>query len=54
MNPIDILIEEHLLVRQFLDNLSLALNKLEKDIRPPREFFNKAIKFAQNFTDKFH
>ena len=54
MNPVDILIEEHLLVRQFLDNLSIALNKLEKDIRPPREFFDKAVEFAQNFTDKFH
>ena len=54
MNPVDILIEEHLLVRQFLDNLSIALNKLEKDIRPPREFLDKAIEFAQNFTDKYH
>lgn len=54
MNAVDILIEEHLLIRQFLDNLSIALKELEKDRHPPREFFDKAIEFALNFIDGFH
>lgn len=54
MNAVDILIEEHILIRHFLDNLSIALIELEKDRRPPREFFDKAIEFALNFMDEFH
>ena len=54
MNPVDILIEEHILVRQFIDNLSIAQNKLERDLYPSSEFFDKAVKFAQNYTDSYH
>lgn len=54
MDAIEILVNEHSLIRQFLDNLSIAIERLETDERPPREFFEKAIDFARNFTDKFH
>ena len=54
MDVIDILVYEHTLIQQFLDNLSMAAEKLEAGERPPREFFEKAIEFARNFTDKFH
>ena len=54
MEPLDILRNEHGLIRQFLDNLSLAAEKLEKEKRPPKEFFEKAVKFASTFADSFH
>ncbi len=54
MDAIEILVNEHGLIRQFLDNLYMAVEKLETDERPPREFFDKALEFAWNFTDKFH
>ena len=54
MDPIETLVDEHELIRQFLDNLSMAINKLESGVGPPREFFEISIEFARNFTDKFH
>ena len=54
MDPIETLVDEHELIRQFLDNLSTATDKLESGERPPREFFEISIEFARNFTDKFH
>jgi len=53
-DPIEILVNEHGLIRQFLDNLAIAVDQLETEERPPREFFEKAIEFARNFADKFH
>jgi hemerythrin-like domain-containing protein len=54
LDPMEILVNEHGLIRQFLDNLAIAMDQIETEERPPREFFEKAIKFARNFTDKFH
>jgi hemerythrin-like domain-containing protein len=54
MEALNILIDEHLLIRQFLDNLNAALRKMEQGNRPPREFFDKAVSFAREFTDKYH
>jgi hemerythrin-like domain-containing protein len=54
METLNILIDEHVLIRQFLDHLSGALRKMEQGSRPPREFFDKAVSFARDFTDKYH
>jgi hemerythrin-like domain-containing protein len=54
MKSLEILTKEHGLIRQVLDNLSLAIEKLEVDERPPREFFEKALSFARHFADKYH
>ncbi len=54
MKPLEILSNEHGLIRQFLDNLALAVEKLEDEQRPPREFFENATQFARTFADKFH
>ncbi len=54
MRPLEILSNEHGLIRQFLDNLALAVEKLEDDQRPPTEFFEKATQFARTFADTFH
>lgn len=54
MEALDILRNEHGLIRQFLDSLHLAAERMEEGARPPKEFFEKAIEFARGFTDKFH
>ncbi len=54
MEALDILIDEHVLIRQFLENLVLSLKKMEQGKRPPKEFFEKAVSFARDFTDKYH
>ena len=48
MEIVEMLVKEHGLIRQFLDNLDLAVEKIEGGERPPREFFEKAVKFARN------
>lgn len=54
MKPTELLISEHNLIRQALDNFSLAVEKLEKGETPSREFLEKAVEFARSFADKFH
>ncbi len=54
MQPLETLRNEHGLIRQFLDNLALAVEKLENEERPPKEFFEKAVQFARTFADTFH
>jgi hemerythrin-like domain-containing protein len=54
MEPLEILKNEHGLIRQFLDNLEEALKKLEIDQRPPREFFDRAIQFVKMFPEGYH
>ncbi len=54
MNAIQILEEEHALILKALDLLSTAADKIGRDENPPREFFEKAVSFTLNFTNKFH
>lgn len=54
MNPIETLSNEHGLIRHFLDNLSLATEKIENGQYPSGAFFEKAFEFARVFTDEFH
>lgn len=54
MEPLEILRNEHGLIRQFVDNLSLAGEMMAEGGRPPTEFFAKAVLFAKTFTDEFH
>jgi hemerythrin-like domain-containing protein len=54
MESTDILIAEHGLIRQALGSLSLARNKLERNGRPQKSFFEKGIDFCRNFADRFH
>ena len=42
MGPLEIPRNEHGLMRQHLDNLQLAAEKLEADERPPKELFEQA------------
>lgn len=54
MKSVEILKSEHGLILQAIENLSLAQKKIETGKQPPKEFFEKAVVFVRNFTDKFH
>ena len=54
MDALEILRGEHALIRQYLDNLSFAAEKIERGERPPKEFFEKTVEFARTFVDKHH
>ncbi len=54
MTPTKILMDEHALIRQFVDNLVLSLEKIEEGEKLSVDFFEKAVDFAQNFILKFH
>jgi hemerythrin-like domain-containing protein len=54
MTALEILSDEHGLIRQYLDNLSFALEILEREGRPPKEFFEKMVDFSTNFANKYH
>ncbi len=54
MKFLEILTEEHNLIRQVLDLLTLSVGHLEMDGRPPTVFFEKAVDFMRNFADNFH
>ncbi len=54
MKMINILVSEHVIIRQFLANMSYALSKLERGENPPRELFEQACFFAREFVDKYH
>ncbi len=54
MEAIEILRKEHDLIRQFLDELTLAQIKMEQGQWPPLAFFQQAVEFARTFADKYH
>ena len=54
MDPIEILRNEHGLIRRFVDLLSVAVARLEVDDPPPRAFFDNGIEFVRGFSDGFH
>lgn len=54
MDVLEILRNEHGLIRRFLDNLTLGVERLEKGERPATDFFEKAVEFARTFADRFH
>jgi len=54
MDLIETLTNEHGLIRQYLDNLALATEKIENGQRPSVAFFEKALDFSRTFADSFH
>ena len=54
MHVVQQLTQEHRLIRQYLDNLAYALERLEHGQRPPKEFFENALLFMRDFIDGFH
>lgn len=54
MNVLQSLVHEHRLIRQYLDDLAFAVERLEHGHRPPKEFFENAVLFAREFVDGYH
>ena len=54
MDPIETLSNEHGLIRQFLDVLTMASEKIENGQRPSEAFFEKGVEFARTFADHYH
>jgi hemerythrin-like domain-containing protein len=54
MNILQSLAHEHRLIRQYLDNLAFATERLEHGERPPKEFFENVVLFAREFVDGYH
>jgi len=54
MKPTEILTKEHVLIRLMLDNLSVAVHRMELGGRPAQEFFEKVIEFGQSFVHRYH
>jgi len=54
MDPINVLVSEHTLIRQFLSSLSFALEKLERGETLSKEYVEQVVVFARNFVDKHH
>ncbi len=54
MNAVDILVNEHGLIRHYLDNLAMAVEKIGDGKNPPRKFFDLAVEFARTYADKYH
>ena len=48
------LIKEHGRILQGLEYLSMARHALEKNLHPPKEFFETAVLFFREYADKFH
>ena len=46
MKPLEILRNEHGLIRHFLDNLALAVEKIQKAENPPSKFFENSYKLV--------
>jgi len=51
MDPIETLRNEHGLIRQFVDLLSVAVTRLEVENPPPRAFFDDGIEFVRGFSE---
>jgi len=54
MEPLETLSNEHGLIRQFIDNMSLVAQRIENGEKVSTAFFEKAIEFAQGFADEYH
>jgi hemerythrin-like domain-containing protein len=54
MDPLETLSNEHGLIRQFIDNLTMAADHIEHGRRPSTAFFEKAVDFARGFADGYH
>ncbi len=54
MSVIDILVDEHKLVRKYLDTLGIAIDLMAKDGKLSRVFLEKTLDFSKTFLDNYH
>ncbi|MCP4706886.1 MAG: hypothetical protein GY865_19985, partial [candidate division Zixibacteria bacterium] len=53
MKVINILVEEHVLIKKTLDLFEKAAKGIGNDQRPSVEFFEKSLRFCKTFADKY-
>ncbi len=54
VSPIETVVTEHVLIRRFLDILTLTASRLEVEELPPVELLERAVAFARTFNDEYH
>lgn len=54
MKSIEILLDEHKLILRELELMTTAAEKIVRRRNPPREFFELAGRFTNDFTNRFH
>ncbi|MFH2131029.1 MAG: hemerythrin domain-containing protein [bacterium] len=54
MSVIDILVDEHRLVRKYLDTLGIAIDLMGTGGKLPKEFLEKTLDFSNTFLDTYH
>ncbi len=54
MDAIGVLIEEHVVIKGFIEALNAAERKLEAGERIPAEFLRGMVEFAREFVDRYH
>ena len=54
MSVIDILVDEHKLVRRYLDTLGIAIDLMGTGGELSREFLEKTLDFSATFLDTYH
>jgi len=54
MSIFDTLVNEHRLIRRYLDNATVAIELMEEGKLPPKEFFEVGLEFSKLFCDKYH
>jgi len=54
MKAINLLVNEHAIIKEFLSVLSRGVKKIIDNENPPREFFERAITFSRDYADTHH
>ncbi len=54
MSVIDILVDEHRLVRKYLDTLGIAIDLMGTGGELSRDFLEKTLEFSNTFLDSYH
>jgi hemerythrin-like domain-containing protein len=54
MKAIDVIHDEHRVIRDFIDKVQISLELLAKGEHPPRRFFELAVQFTKDYIERFH
>jgi len=54
MSIFNTLVNEHHLIRRYLDNATVVIELMEEEKLPPKEFFESGLEFSKLFCDKYH
>lgn len=54
MPVFDILLNEHRLIRRYLDNAQVVLDLISENKLPDKKFFELGLEFSRLFSDKYH